>query len=141
MVKPLNDFAATFGSSIVDSGAMYLILGIAVGAMVAAGVRVGFTLRRFTMMLVALGLFSAMVMGSMSDRGSGATYEPGIFSPAWMVQEVSGGFSAISDALATPVSDRSADATTVFSESAKGDPTSCKSYIDKIGRASCRERV
>src|SRR5690625_4683838 len=132
MVKPLNDFAAAFGSSIVDSGAIYLILGIAVVAMAAAGVRAGFTLRRFTMMFVALGLFSAMVMGSMSDRGSGATYEPGIFSPAWMVQEVSGGFSAISDALATPVSDRSADATTVFSESAKGDPTSCKSYIDTL---------
>src|SRR5699024_248827 len=71
MVKPLNDFAAAFGSSIVDSGAIYLILGIAVVAMAAAGVRAGFTLRRFTMMFVALGLFSAMVMGSMSDRGSG----------------------------------------------------------------------
>src|SRR5690625_7012538 len=112
MVKPLNDFAATFGSSVVDSGGIYLIWGIAVVAMAAAGVRAGFTLRRFTMMFVALGLFSAMVMGSMSDRGSGATYEPGIFSPAWMVQEVSGGFSAISDALATPASGRSADATT-----------------------------
>src|SRR5690625_1400335 len=57
MVKPLNDFAATFGSSIVDSGAIYLILGIAVVAMAAAGVRAGFTLRRFTMMFVALAVF------------------------------------------------------------------------------------
>src|SRR5699024_4146418 len=48
------------------------------------------------------------------------------------VQKVSGGFSSISDALATPISNRSADATTVFSDGAKSDPTSCKSYIDTL---------
>ena len=132
MVKPLNDFAAVFGSSIIDSGAIYLILGIAVVAMATAGIRAGFTLRRFTLMFLSLAIFAAMVMGSMNDRGEGASYQPGIFSPAWMVQEVSGGFSAISDALATPISNRSADATTVFSDQAKNDPTSCKSYIDTL---------
>lgn len=132
MVKPLNDFAAVFGSSIIDSGAIYLILGLAVVAMATAGVRAGFTVGRFAMMFLSLGVFAAMVMGSMNDRGEGSSYEPGIFSPAWMVQEVSGGFSAISDALATPISNRSADATTVFSDGAKSDPTSCKSYIDTL---------
>ena len=132
MVKPLNDFAATFGSSIIDSGAIFLILGIAVAAMAAAGIRAGFTLRRFAMMFFSLAIFSAMVMGSMNDRGQGSTYDPGTFSPAWMVQKVSGGFSYISDALATPISNRSAQATTVFSDQAKSDPTSCKSYIDTL---------
>ncbi|MDN5893236.1 MAG: hypothetical protein L0H93_04340 [Nocardioides sp.] len=132
MVKPLNDFAAAFGSSIIDSGAIYLILGLAVVAMATAGVRAGFTVRRFAMMILSLGIFAAMVMGSMNDRGEGASYDPGFFSPAWMVQEVSGGFSAIADALATPISNRSADATTVFSDEAKNDPTSCKSYIDTL---------
>lgn len=132
MVKPLNDFAAVFGSSIIDSGAIYLILGLAVVAMATAGVRAGFTVRRFAMLFLSLGVFAAMVMGSMNDRGEGSSYDPGIFSPAWMVQEVSGGFSAISDALATPISNRSADATTVFSDEAKNDPTSCKSYIDTL---------
>src|SRR5699024_9287704 len=132
MVKPLNDFAATFGSSIIDSGAIFLILGLAVAAMAAAGIRAGFTLRRFAMMFFSLAIFSAMVMGSMNDRGQGSTYDPGTFSPAWMVQKVSGGFSYISDALATPISNRSAQATTVFSDQAKSDPTSCKSYIDTL---------
>lgn len=132
MVKPLNDFAAAFGSSIIDSGAIFLTLGIAVAAMSAAGIRAGFTLRRFAMMFLSLAIFSAMVMGSMNDRGSGSTYDPGTFSPAWMVQKVSGGFSFISDSLATPISNRSSDATTVFSDEAKTDPTSCKSYIDTL---------
>ena len=100
--------------------------------MAAAGIRAGFTLRRFAMMFLSLAIFSAMVMGSMNDRGQGSTYDPGTFSPAWMVQKVSGGFSYVSDALATPISNRSAGSTTVFSDEAKTDPTSCKSYIDTL---------
>ncbi|SLN03182.1 antifreeze glycoprotein [Corynebacterium xerosis] len=132
LAKPLNDFAATFGSSIIESGAIFLILTVGLLSLILGAARGRFGLRRLAMMILSLGIFTAMVMGSMNDRGQGTTYEPGTFSPAWMVQELSGAFSAASDAIAAPISNRSSQASTVFSADAKADPTSCKSYIDVL---------
>lgn len=132
LAKPLNDFAATFGSSIMKSGAIFLVLTVGLLSLILGAARGRFGLRRLAMMILSLGIFTAMVMGSMNDRGQGTTYEPGTFSPAWMVQELSGAFSAASDAIAAPISNRSSQASTVFSSDAKADPTSCKSYIDAL---------
>lgn len=132
LAKPLNDFAATFGSSIIESGAIFLILTVGLLSLILGAFRGQFGLRRLAMMILSLGIFTAMVMGSMNDRGQGTTYEPGTFSPAWMVQELSAAFSAASDAIAAPISNRSSQASTVFSTEAKADPTSCKSYIDTL---------
>lgn len=132
LAKPLNDFAATFGSSIIESGAIFLILAVGLLSLILAATRGRFGMRRLAMMILSLGIFAAMVMGSMNDRGEGTTYDPGNFSPAWMVQELSGAFSAASDAIAAPISNRSSQASTVFSSDAKSDPTSCKSYIDAL---------
>lgn len=132
LAKPLNDFAATFGSSVIESGAIFLILTVGLLSLVLGAARGRFGLRRLAVMILSLGIFTAMVMGSMNDRGQGTTYEPGTFSPAWMVQELSGAFSAASDAIAAPISNRSSQASTVFSSDAKADPTSCKSYIDTL---------
>ncbi|PCC37801.1 hypothetical protein CIK66_17445 [Brachybacterium alimentarium] len=132
LAKPLNDFAATFGSSIIESGAIFLILTVGLLSLILAATRGRFGMRRVAMMILSLGVFAAMVMGSMNDRGQGTSYDPGTFSPAWMVQELSGAFSATSDAIAAPISNRSSQASTVFSDDAKSDPTSCKSYIDTL---------
>ncbi|MFI8776569.1 Yip1 family protein [Brachybacterium paraconglomeratum] len=132
LAKPLNDFAATFGSSIIDSGAIFLILTVGVVTLVLGATRGRFGIRRLAMMIASLGVFAAMVMGSMNDRGEGTSYDPGTFSPAWMVQELSGAFTKASDAIAAPISNRSSQASTVFSDDAKTDPTSCKSYIDAL---------
>lgn len=132
LAKPLNDFAATFGSSIIDSGAIFIILTVGVVSLVLGATRGRFGIRRVAMMIASLGVFAAMVMGSMNDRGEGTTYDPGTFSPAWMVQELSGAFTKASDAIAAPISNRSSQASTVFSDDAKNDPTSCKSYIDTL---------
>lgn len=132
LAKPLNDFAATFGSSIIESGAIFLILTVGLLSLILGAARGRFGLRRLAMMILSLCIFTAMVMGSMNDRGQGTTYEPGTFSPAWMVQELSAAFSAASDAIAAPISNRSSQASTVFSSDAKADPTSCKSYIDTL---------
>jgi hypothetical protein len=132
LAKPLNDFAATFGSSIIESGAIFLILTVGLLSLILGATRGQFGLRRLAMMILSLGIFAAMVMGSMNDRGQGTTYDPGTFSPAWMIQELSGAFSAASDTIAAPISNRSSQASTVFSSDAKSDPTSCKSYIDAL---------
>ncbi|MGP9843296.1 hypothetical protein [Brachybacterium sp. 107] len=132
LAKPLNDFAATFGSSIIESGAIFLILTVGLLSLILGAARGQCGLRRLAMMILSLGIFTAMVMGSMNDRGQGTTYDPGTFSPAWMVQELSGAFSAASDTIAAPISNRSSQASTVFSADAKADPTSCKSYIDTL---------
>lgn len=132
LAKPLNDFAATFGSSIIDSGAIFLILTVGLVTLVLGATRGRFGIRRLAMMIASLGVFAAMVMGSMNDRGEGTSYDPGTFSPAWMVQELSGAFTKASDAIAAPISNRSSQASTVFSDDAKTDPTSCKSYIDAL---------
>ncbi|WP_263310044.1 Yip1 family protein [Brachybacterium atlanticum] len=132
LAKPLNDFAATFGSSIIDSGAIFLILTVGVVTLVLGAMRGRFGARRLAMMIASLGIFTAMDMGSMNDRGEGTSYDPGTFSPAWMVQELSGAFTKASDAIAAPISNRSSQASTVFSDEAKSDPTSCKSYIDAL---------
>lgn len=134
LVKPLNDFAATFGSSIIDSGAIFLVLTAGLAAVVFSATRGRMGMRRLLALVGSLGAFCILVWGSMNDTGSGSTYEPGTGSPAWLVQEVSGAFSAASDMVATPISDRSADSSTVFSSDAKSDPTSCKSYIDELHR-------
>ncbi|WP_394217015.1 Yip1 family protein [Brachybacterium vulturis] len=132
LAKPLNDFAATLGSSIIESGAIFLILTVGLLSLILGATRGRFGLRRLAMMILSLGIFTAMVMGSLNDRGQGTTYDPGTFSPAWMVQELSAAFSAASDTIAAPISNRSSQASTVFSGDAKSDPTSCKSYIDTL---------
>ncbi|UQN30479.1 hypothetical protein [Brachybacterium kimchii] len=134
LVKPLNDFAASFGTTIIDSGAIFLVIGAGGIALAWATFAGEFNLRRLLTMLVALGAFCALVMGSLNDTGEGGTYEPGTASPAWMVQETSAAFSKASDAIAAPVSDRSSKESTVFSDAAKKDPTSCKAYIDELHR-------
>lgn len=132
LAKPLNDFAATLGSSIIDSGAIFLILTAGLISLILAAAHGRFGIRRLGMMILSLGIFAVMVMGAMNDRGEGTTYTSGTFSPAWMVQELSGAFSAASDTIAAPISNRSAQASTVFSDAAKADPASCKSYIDTL---------
>jgi len=132
LAKPLNDFAATFGTTIIESGAIFLILTVGLVSLVLGATRGQFGIRRLAMMILSLGIFTAMVMGSMNDRGEGTSYDPGTFSPAWMVQELSGAFGKASDAIAAPISNRSSQASTVFSDDAKTDPTSCKSYIDAL---------
>ncbi|MGP4915590.1 hypothetical protein ACTXJ9_07790 [Brachybacterium tyrofermentans] len=132
LAKPLNDFAATFGSSIIESGAIFLFLSVGLVSLVLGATRGRFGVRRLGMMILSLGVFAAMVMGSMNDRGEGTSYDPGTFSPAWMVQELSGAFTKASDAIAAPISNRSSEASTVFSSDAKSDPTSCKSYVDAL---------
>lgn len=132
LVKPLNDFAATFGTSIVDSGAIFLVLLAGAAGIVFSATRGGFNARRLLALLGSLSAFFVLVWGSMNDAGEGSSYIPGTGSPAWLVQEVSGAFSSASDAIATPLSSRSSDASTVFSSDAKSDPTSCKSYIDEL---------
>ncbi|MEV0869425.1 hypothetical protein AB0I24_15990 [Brachybacterium paraconglomeratum] len=132
LVKPLNDFAATFGTSIVDSGAIFLVLLAGAAGIVFSATRGGFNVRRLLALLGSLSAFFVLIWGSMNDAGEGTEYVPGTGSPAWLVQEVSGAFSSASDAIATPLSDRSSDASTVFSSDAKRDPTSCKSYIDEL---------
>ncbi|MGP5291915.1 hypothetical protein ACTXL6_17785 [Brachybacterium tyrofermentans] len=132
LVKPLNDFAATFGTSIVDSGAIFLVLLAGAAGIVFSATRGGFNVRRLLALLGSLSAFFVLIWGSMNDTGEGTDYVPGTGSPAWLVQEVSGAFSSASDAIATPLSDRSSDSSTVFSSDAKSDPTSCKSYIDEL---------
>lgn len=132
LVKPLNDFAATFGTSIVDSGAIFLVLLAGAAGIVFSATRGGFNVRRLLALLGSLSAFFVLIWGSMNDAGEGTDYVPGTGSPAWLVQEVSGAFSSASDAIATPLSDRSSESSTVFSSDAKRDPTSCKSYIDEL---------
>ncbi|MCG7308300.1 hypothetical protein [Brachybacterium sp. ACRRE] len=134
LVKPLNDFAASFGTTIIDSGAIFLVIGAGALALGWATFAGGFNLRRLLTMLAALGAFCALIWGSLNDTGEGGTYEPGTASPAWLVQETSAAFSKASDAIATPISDRSSKESTVFSDAAKKDPTSCKAYIDELHR-------
>lgn len=99
-----DEVGATFGNIMLNSPLMAMLVIIMVGTLLWQGHRRG-NMPWKTMMVkaVLVGVFAAMVAGSMASTGGGkngdnSVYKPGVMSPGWVVTSMNNLVSSLASA-------------------------------------------
>lgn len=124
--------AATLGKALMSSGLVMMLVAASIGAAIWRSSRGrGGSWKPVAKSLAVVGVMAAMIGGASASTHNNGNYQPGRFSPGWIVSQTNGIVSSLASAPALAL-DIKADVITGAADNEVNGPASCAAYTTNL---------